>query len=97
MGDLLLRNIPDAVKQNLIARANKAGRSLSDEAKYVIAKGLATEESRPAENSGKDFADSLLSLFADIPDEEKQLFSEIMDEIEEQRKKDFGRPFSFEE
>jgi plasmid stability protein len=97
VGDLLVRNIPDAVKQNLIARANKSGRSLSDEAKHVIAKGLATEERKPAENSGKDFADSLLSLFADIPDEEKQLFSEIMDEIEEQRKKDFGRPFSFEE
>jgi antitoxin FitA len=97
VGDLLVRNIPDAVKQNLIARANKSGRSLSDETKYVIAKGLATEESKPAENSGKDFADSLLSLFADIPDEEKALFSEIMDEVEEQRKKDFGRPFSFEE
>lgn len=97
MGDLLVRDIPDAIKQDLVARARKSGRSLSDEAAHMISKGLAADESKPAEDSGRNFVDDLLCLFADIPDEERQQFSEIMDEIEEQRKKDFGRPFSFEE
>jgi len=97
MGDLLVRNIPDTLKQDLITRAHKSGRSLSDETKYVISKGLAAEISEPAQKSGEQFANDLLKLFADIPKEEKEQYSKIMDEVEEQRKKDFGRPFSFEE
>ena len=97
MGDLLIRDVPDAIKQDLLARANKSGRSLSEETKHVISRGLSAEEIEPSESAGGAFAESLLRLFADIPDEEKQQFSEIMDEIEDQRKKDFGRPFSFDE
>jgi plasmid stability protein len=97
MGDLLVRNIPDTIRRDLIARAHESGRSLSDEAKHMISAGLAAEESKAAGSSGEDFVHDLLKVFADIPEAERKQFSDIMDEIEEERKKDFGRPFSFEE
>jgi plasmid stability protein len=97
VGDLLVRNVPDAVKQDLLARAQRSGRSLSDETKHIIFRGLAAAKDEPEQNSGADFTRDLLKLFSDVPVEEKEQFSAIMDEIEEQRKKDLGRPFSFEE
>ena len=40
MGDLLIRNIPDALKRDIAARAEKNGNSLSDEAKSLLQRAL---------------------------------------------------------
>ena len=49
MGDLLIRNISEALKRDIAAAADKAGRSLSDEAKELLRKGLiADKDIKPA-------------------------------------------------
>ena len=42
MSDLLVRNIPDAVKANLAGKARQGGRSLSDEVKLRLVQILST-------------------------------------------------------
>ena len=51
MGDLLIRNISDALKRDIAAAADRTGRSLSDEAKELLRKGLIAEKDvKPAEH-----------------------------------------------
>jgi plasmid stability protein len=95
VGDLLIRNVPEDLKRELTEAARQAGSSLSDEAKRRLRHSAPEETSVP--QTGAEFLQSIQALFADIPDEEREEFAKIMDEIEEERKKDFGRPFSFEE
>jgi plasmid stability protein len=95
MGDLLIRNVPEDLKRELSEAAHRAGRSLSDEAKMRL-EGSNIGNVEPAK-SGKAFLEEIQALFADIPDDERDEFAKIMDEIEQERKKDFGRPFSFDE
>jgi antitoxin FitA len=90
MGDMLIRNVSDAMKRDIAARAERNGRSLSDETKALIQKAMmitGTENSleRPA-------LDGLREVFLPLTPEERDEFSEIMEEVEAERKKDFGRP-----
>ena len=95
MGDLLIRDVPEDLERDLSEAANKAGRSLSDEAKLRLSGNVTARAA--SQRSGADFVVDIQALFADIPDEEREEFARIMDEVEARRKTDFVRPFSFEE
>lgn len=97
MGDLLIRDIPESLKRDLNEIASETGRSMSDEAKAMIRKGVAAHKADKSQPSTKNAYEQLREAFADIPDEEREEFAKIMDEIEADRKKSFGRPFSFDE
>lgn len=90
MGDLLIRNIDEALKRGIIELAQTNGRSLSDEAKALIGEAMAGK--RPEPTDGQSAADTIRAIFARegaIGDE----YADIMDEVEAERKKEFGRPF----
>ena len=91
MGDLLIRNMPDALKADLAKKAEQNGRSLSEEAKLRLRKSLLEEpdvETRPKQNA----YDAVRSIFVEadalMSDEEH---AEFMRAIEEGRR-DTGRP-----
>jgi plasmid stability protein len=90
VGDLLIRDISDAMKRKLAERAEKSGRSLSDEAKRLMQKGMTTEDAGANDNSPSAW-DSLRSILGPESDDEGDAFAKIMDEIEAERKRDFGR------
>jgi plasmid stability protein len=92
MGDLLIRNIPDALKKDLADAAARDGNSLSDEAIGILREGLrARQES--TDETGQSAWDSLRAIFYDENDPQAgEEYAKIMDEIEAERKKDFGRP-----
>ncbi|HTO33899.1 MAG TPA: plasmid stabilization protein [Pararhizobium sp.] len=95
MGDLLIRNISDALKRDIAAVAKRTERSLSDEAKELLRKGLIAESDiKPVEEQSA--YDVLRAAVADclMTDEEHQEFMAL---IEESRKNDYERPgFGFE-
>jgi len=95
MGDLLIRNVPEDLKRDLAEAARLAGRSLSDEAKRRLRQPVPEESALP--RTGAEFVQSIQDFFADVPDEEREEFAKIMDEVVEQRKRDVGRPSPFEE
>ena len=95
MGDLLIRDLPDNIRQDLTEAARRAGHSLSEEAKRRLARN--EEQIEPTPKSGKTFLEEIQALFAGIPDEEREEIAKIMDEVERERKTDFGRSFSFDE
>ncbi|MER9968010.1 plasmid stabilization protein [Mesorhizobium sp. M0060] len=90
MGDMLIRNIPEPLKHEIEQAAQRGGQSLSRKAIDLLRKGMIAEkESRP--EPGVSAWDAIRGAFAAenaIGDE----FAEIMDEIEAERKRDFGRP-----
>jgi plasmid stability protein len=88
LADLLVQDIPDEMTQGLAARADKAGHSVSDEVKAIIEREL-------GENSGNHEASALemlRSIMVADSEEEAAEYIKIMDEIEAERKRDFGRP-----
>jgi plasmid stability protein len=91
MSDLLIRNIPDALKAGLADRASKSGRSLSEEAKTLLRESLLRDpKSEPTDSpSAWDVLRPILRV--DDPEEAEQ-YAQIMEEIEADRKRDFGRP-----
>lgn len=94
MGDLLVRNIPDAMKHDIAAAAKRAGVSLSDKAKDLLRQGLRQEQAdtpSPPRSAWEALRHVVLSS---QPDDE---FAEIMRDIEAERKKDAGRPIAFPE
>jgi plasmid stability protein len=90
MGDLLIRNISDAMKQELASRAERSGNSLSEEAKSLLQKAIVNTPITEA--SGRSGLDVFREIFSPLTDEERDEFASIMDDIESERKKDFGRP-----
>lgn len=94
MGDLLIRNISDALKRDIAAAADRAGRSLSDEAKELLRKGLIAESDiKPAEDSAYEVLRAAMA--GDLMTDEEH--AEFMAGIEESRKSDLARPgFEFE-
>lgn len=90
MGDLLIRNIPDAMKRDIALRAEKSGNSLSDEAKNLLQKAMfgASGTDKPARSG----LDSFREIFSPLTEEEQKEFARVMDELEAERKRDFGRP-----
>ncbi|MGE6741930.1 FitA-like ribbon-helix-helix domain-containing protein [Allorhizobium pseudoryzae] len=91
MGDLLIRNIPDAMRQSLDERAERAGRSLSEEVTAILGDAL---QKPPQNNAAGTLSalDALREIMMPHSEEEAALFAEIMEEIEAKRKSDFGRP-----
>lgn len=91
MGDLLIRNIPDAIRQSLAERAERSGRSVSDEVTEILGEELrrGMYAVRGTEISA---GESLRSVFAPLTPEERDAFSAVMEDIEAERKKDLGRP-----
>lgn len=94
MGDLLIRNIPDALRSDIERLAKAKGSSLSQTAREALRLGVEAANKADAETSKLRPGDQLMAIFhgADATDEERELFAEIMDEIEAERKRDFGRP-----
>ena len=93
MGDLLIRNIPEALKRDLESMARRDGKSLSSKSIELLQRSLLVEP----DAAGKPFVsawDVLRPIFEQDgpPDGE---FAKIMDEIEADRKRDFGRPVDF--
>ena len=95
MGDLLIRNVPEELKRELAEAAHRAGHSLSDEAMQRL-KTSPPKMSAPARTGG-ELVRSIQAALADIPDEEREAFAKIMDDIEAERRKDYGRPVTFGE
>ncbi|WP_111561596.1 FitA-like ribbon-helix-helix domain-containing protein [Rhizobium sp.] len=90
MGDLLIRNISDALKRDISARAEKNGNSLSDEAKNLLQKAIIDVPG--ADTPTRSALDVFREIFSPLTDDEREEFAKIMDDIEAERKKDFGRP-----
>jgi antitoxin FitA len=90
MGDLLIRNISDAMKRDIALRAEKNGNSLSEEAKNLLQKAMfgASGADKPARSG----LDSFREIFSPLTEEEQKEFARVMDELEADRKRDFGRP-----
>jgi plasmid stability protein len=91
MSDLLIRDISEPMKQDIAERAKQAGRSLSDEAKELLRKALVAENSE-TESSRLSAWDMLRPILYDGDAAAAMEYARIMDEIELERKKDFGRP-----
>jgi hypothetical protein len=92
--------VPEELKDKLVAAARKAGRSLDEEARLrlqVPATAESTPEQGRAPMSGAEFVKSIQELFTDIQTDEREAFSAVMDEIEAERRKDYGRPVTFGE
>lgn len=92
MGDMLLRGVPDAVKADIERFAKEDGKSLSEKAIQILRKGISIEtedRSRPRLSAWKSLRAAAVEAGAIDHDGE---FGKIMDEIEAERKKDFGRP-----
>jgi plasmid stability protein len=60
MTDLLIRNIDPKLKRRLEARARRSGRSLSEEAKALIARAMA------ATKPGRGLGTELVELFQSV-------------------------------
>lgn len=90
MGDLLIRNISDALKRDIAAAADRTGRSLSDEAKELLRKGLIAESDiKPLEEQpAYDVLRAVFGADEGLGDD----FAAVLDEIEAERKRDFGHP-----
>jgi plasmid stability protein len=92
MADLLVRDISEGLTESLTARADRAGHSVSDEVKTILQREFPEAHEKSAGNEISAL-EALRGVFSDLTPEERVEFSAIMDEIEAERKKDFGRPF----
>lgn len=96
MGDLLIRNVPEHLKKELELAARREGRSLSAKSIDLLRKSLAGEavaQEKPFV-SAWDVLRPL--LYSEGNDAEAEEFARIMDEVEAERKRDFGRPADLE-
>jgi plasmid stability protein len=93
MGDLLIRNISDALKRDISVRAEKNGNSLSDEAKSLLQKAVV--DASGAEAPTKSAWEAMREILApknEAEAREAEEYAKIMDKIEAERKRNFGRP-----
>jgi hypothetical protein len=89
MGDLLIRDVPEPLKREIEQAARKGGQSLSIKAIDLLRKGMVAEKETKSE-PGLSAWDAIRTAFASenaVGDE----FAQMMDEIEAERKRDFGR------
>jgi plasmid stability protein len=63
VSDLLIRNIPDHLKADISRRARETGRSLSDEVKELLRKGLLADLEKQAP-AGETAYDAMRRAFA---------------------------------
>jgi plasmid stability protein len=93
MGDLLMRNISDAMKQELASRAERSGNSLSDEIKLLLRFAIAADAgTKTREVSAWESLRAVLAPKTEAEADEAEAFVRIMEDIEAERKADFGRP-----
>ena len=90
MGDLLIRNLPDGLRQDLASAASASGQNLSDAAKEAIRVGLsqiAKLKTEPRQNA----YDAITAAFGDsFPSDE--LHDAYVKDLEYARKSGFERP-----
>lgn len=92
MGDLLIRNIPDVLKAEIARAAAQEGTSLSSEAIDILRVGLSARR-KAGETAKKSAWEVLRPILLDEDDPGiGREFAEIMEEVEAERKRDFGRP-----
>ncbi len=63
MTDLLIRNLPQSLRADLVRRAKKTGQSLSEEAKNLLRKGLSAEASAGDIGADRSTLDAIRSAF----------------------------------
>jgi plasmid stability protein len=90
MVDLLVRDLSEELTRDINARADKAGRSVSDEVKAILQQEVSRSAETPRfeEISGWE---SLRSIMVAASEEEAAEYVKIMEEIEAERKRDLGR------
>lgn len=91
MADLLVRDVSEELKENLVARADRAGHSVSDEVKAILQQEVG-EVAQAPNLDGMSALEALRSIMK-ADNEEEAIYIKIMEEIEAERKRDFGRPF----
>ncbi|TWF53123.1 FitA-like ribbon-helix-helix domain-containing protein [Neorhizobium alkalisoli] len=97
MADLLVRDISEGLTESLAARADRAGHSVSDEVKTILQREFPEDDHpsglRDASANEQSALEVLRSIMRADSEEEAAEYIKIMDEIEAERKRDFGRPF----
>jgi plasmid stability protein len=93
VSDLLIRDIPDPLKQEIAQAAKTRGQSLSRKAIELLRKGLIAEQETKPELEGSAW-DVLRAIFEKGGPLDGS-FAKVMEEIEAERKRDFGRPVDF--
>ena len=93
MSDLLIRDIPDPLKQEIAQAAKTRGQSLSTKAIDLLRKGLIAEQEAKPE-LGRSAWDMLRSVFEKSGPLDGE-FAKVIEEIEAERKRDFGRQVDF--
>jgi hypothetical protein len=92
LGDLLIRNVPEALKADLDKLADLAGESISDTAKKALREGIeAVKGKHLADRDALPMGQRLQALFSGLFDSQKEA-EEFHRKLEEERKADFGRP-----
>jgi plasmid stability protein len=66
MAQLVVRNLPEAVKDRLKRRAKSHGRSLEAEVRAILEETAKREEPKPGGNAEKGFGTRMAALFKDI-------------------------------
>ncbi|WFR95632.1 plasmid stabilization protein [Rhizobium tumorigenes] len=80
------------MERDIAARAERNGTSVSDEAKGLLGKAMLSSV-QPSDKPARSAWDVLRPILVDETDE----FADMMEEIEAERKKDFGLPAENEE
>jgi len=92
MGDLLIRNVAEALKTDLDQLADRTGQSLSDAAKEALWEGVNLVKRRLASDADKlPLGQRLQAAFAGAFESQDEA-EEFHRSLDEQRKKDTGRP-----
>ncbi|MEJ6781866.1 plasmid stabilization protein [Aminobacter sp. Piv2-1] len=91
MGDLLIRNIPEALRSDIESLARKRGQSLSETAREALRAGIEAASARDKDIEPLPAGERLRSIFAGVFDTEEEAdeFAEILVEA---RRNAFGRP-----
>jgi antitoxin FitA len=94
MGNLLIRDLPPALKEEISVAANSNGRSISDEVKFRLRRDSQTSEREKAsqgKSSGAGLYDQMRAIFHGVFETDAE-FEEFERDLERIRKDDFSRP-----
>ncbi len=83
MGDILIRDVPENLKRDVQQSAQRAGRSLSDELKLLIRRGLAAEKLKPFDDAEAAYL-RMRAAFSDTQLDDSE-HSQLMKAIEQGR------------
>ena len=90
MGDLLIRNIAEALRADLDRLADETGQSLSETAKAALRDGVDQARRKLSSKTGKlPLGQRLRAIFDGTSDEESEEFQRY---LEEQRSRSIARP-----